>query len=335
MAQSVSVRDVAALAGVSVGTVSNVLNRPDKVSADTVARVQLAIERLGFVRNEAARQLREGRSRAIGLVILNVANPFFTDIARGAEDGAAAAGLSLILGNSDERAEREAGYLDLFEQQRVHGVLISPLGDVAPRLQRLRARGIPGVLVDRRSADASFSSVSVDDVAGGRLAIEHLIAQGRRRIAFVGGPDGLRQVVDRLHGASAVAASHPNVTLESIVVPSLTVQAGRAAAAAIIARERGERPDAVFAANDLLATGLLQGFVLDGHIAVPREIAIVGYDDIPFASAATVPLTSIRQPSFELGSTAVELLLAEAANPATAAQHVVFQPELVVRESSL
>jgi LacI family transcriptional regulator len=198
-----SVRDVALRAGVSVGTVSNVLNRPAKVTADTVARVQRAIDELGFIRNDAARQLRAGHSKTLGLVVLDVRNPFFTDVARGAEDKAAEAGLTVILGNSDENTDRESAYLDLFEEQRVHGVLISPFGDITTRLERLRQRGIPAVLVDRSSGDASFSSVSVDDLAGGRLAVEHLIAQGRGRIAFIGGPMQIRQVQDRLAGAPA------------------------------------------------------------------------------------------------------------------------------------
>jgi len=145
----VSVRDVAVAAGVSVGTVSNVLNRPDRVAGATVERVNAAIADLGFVRNDAARQLRAGRSRSIGLVVLDVSNPFFTDVARGAEQRAAEEGLSVLLGNSDESSSRERGYLDLFEEQRVHGVLISPIADDLPRLRRLRERGIPVVLVDR------------------------------------------------------------------------------------------------------------------------------------------------------------------------------------------
>uniref|UniRef100_UPI00286A6520 LacI family DNA-binding transcriptional regulator n=1 Tax=Salinibacterium sp. TaxID=1915057 RepID=UPI00286A6520 len=148
-----SVRDVAARAGVSVGTVSNVMNHPGKVTPATAARVTAAIEELGFIRNDAARQLRDGRSKTIGLVVLDVRNPFFTDVARGAEDAAAEAGLSVTLGNSDENTDRESAYLDLFEQQRVHGVLISPYSDITARLLGLRARGIPAVLVDRTSSD--------------------------------------------------------------------------------------------------------------------------------------------------------------------------------------
>jgi LacI family transcriptional regulator len=334
METSVSVRDVAALAGVSIGTVSNVLNRPEKVAASTVVRVQLAIDRLGFVRNDAARQLRAGRSRAIGLIILDVANPFFTDVARGAQGQAAAAGMSVILGNSDENADRESEYLELFESQRVHGVLLSPFGEAAPRLLQLRKNGIPAVLVDRLSADSSFSSVSVDDVAGGAMAVQHLIAQGRRRIAFVGGPLAIRQISDRLHGASSATASQPNATLEVIPLTALTVDEGRRAGEFIAARDASSRPDAVFAANDLVATGLLQAFIMNHSIAVPEDIAIVGYDDITFARAAAVPLSSVSQPAALIGQTSVDILLAEADDLGLPSQHVVFQPSLVVRQSS-
>ncbi|HEY8590315.1 MAG TPA: LacI family DNA-binding transcriptional regulator [Naasia sp.] len=328
-----SVRDVAVRAGVSVGTVSNVLNRPDRVSPEAVERVQRAIDELGYVRNDAARQLRAGRSTTIGLVVLDVGNPFFTDVARGSQDEAAAHGFSILLGNSDEDAERENAYLDLFEEQRVHGVLISPSGDVDARLARLRARGTPAVLVDRLSSDGSISAVAVDDLAGGRLAVEHLVTGGRRRIAFIGGPLSVRQVADRLAGARA-AADAGGATLEVVETSALTVLEGRQAGEALADRSPTDRPDAVFAANDLVAVGLLQGLAIRRGIRVPEEIALIGYDDIDFAGTAVVPLSSIRQPSRLIGETAVRLLLEEAADPGSEPRQVVFQPELVARDST-
>jgi LacI family transcriptional regulator len=332
---TVSVRDVAKRAGVSVGTVSNVMNHPEKVSPAVVSRVTAVIQSLGFIRNDAARQLRDGRSKTIGLVVLDVRNPFFTDIARGAEDKAASAGLAITLGNSDENVAREATYLDLFEQQRVHGVLISPYADITERLRGLRERGIPAVLVDRTSSDLTFSSVSVDDIFGGRLAVEHLIGKGRRRIAFIGGPLAIRQVSDRLEGARRAIEVNPDVTLEVIEIEALSVIAGRAAGNQILAREANARPDAIFAANDLVSMGVLQALMMQGTVInVPRDIAIIGYDDIDFASAAVVPLSSIRQPSALIGQTAVEILLEIAADPTIEARQIVFQPELVVRAST-
>lgn len=330
---TVSVRDVARHAGVSVGTVSNVMNHPEKVAPAAAARVQAAIEELGFIRNDAARQLRDGRSKTIGLVVLDLRNPYFTEMARGAEDKASEAGLSLTLGNSDENTKREAAYLDLFQQQRVHGVLISPYTNIDDRLHALRRRGIPSVLVSRQSTDPAVSSVSIDDIAGGRMAVEHLISQGRRRIAFVGGPMKIQQVADRLAGARMPLEVNPDVTLEVIEIDDLTVLAGREVGARLAARE--DRPDAVFAANDLVAMGVLQALMLQGvGLRVPEDIALIGYDDIDFAAAAVVPLSSIRQPAALIGQTAVEILLQEAADPDLDARQVVFQPELVVRAST-
>lgn len=328
------VKDVARRAGVSVGTVSNVLNRPDRVSVVVRDRVARAIAELGYVRNAAARQLRAGRSTTIGMIVLDVRNPFFTDVARGAEDEAAEQGLSVTLGNSDENPVREAAYLDLFDEQRVHGVLISPIGDVAARLGRLRERGTPAVLVDRIGADGRISSVSVDDVGGGRMAVDHLLRTGRRRIAFVGGPVGIRQVADRLDGARAAIAAHPGAALEVLETTALTVLEGRRVGQSLAERSRRDRPDAVFAANDLLAMGLLQALAMRRALNVPGDIVLVGFDDIDFASAAIVPLTSVRQPSQLIGRTATRLLLEEAADPIVVPRQIVFQPELVIRAST-
>lgn len=331
---SASVKDVAALAQVSVGTVSNVLNRPEIVAPETVERVMSAMHKLSYVRNEAARQLRLGHSQALGLITLSGGNPFFTDMTTAAEDAASEAGYSVIVGNSNDRKDREAGYLSLFEELRVRGVLLSPAGDPARRLRELRDRGIAAVLVDRVSSDDSFSSVSVDDVAGGVLAAAHLIQSGRTRLAFVGGPLAIRQVSDRLAGARHEVEKHPGVTLEVVPVDALTIQEGRRAGESLAQRPAARRPDAVFAANDLVAVGLLQGLFIDGRLAIPDEIALVGYDDIMFASASVVPLTSVRQPSRLIGRTGVEILIQEAQNPELEPRHVLYQPELVVRASS-
>lgn len=329
----VSIRDVATRAGVSVGTVSNVLNRPDSVPEATLERVRAAIAELGYVRNDAARQLRAGRSTTVGLVVLDARNPFFTDVARGADDEAARHGLSVLIGNSDEHRDRELRLVSHFEEQRAHGLLISPIGDDVERLRELRERGIPVVLVDRTVPGSGFSSVAVDDVHGGELAARHLLATGRRRLAYVGGPARLRQVADRAEGARRAVAEIEGATLETVPTASLTVAEGRAAGERIAALPAPDRPDAVFAANDLLALGVLQALAFAG-IAVPADIALIGYDDIDFAAAATVPLSSVRQPSGAIGATALSILVEEAADPSLAARDVLFEPELVVRAST-
>ncbi len=332
---AVSVRDVAAAASVSVGTVSNVLNRPEKVAPATVERVTQAIEKLGFVRNDAARQLRAGRSRSIALIVLDAGNPFFAEVARGAEARAAEDGMTVLLGNSDERQDRESAYLELFREQRVNGVLVTPVSGGLDRLARLQAGGVPVVLVDHEDDERRFGSVSVDDVEGGHLAASHLLSTGRRRIAVIAGPPTIRQVADRLEGARRAVAEVEGATLEVIEMSALSVLQGREAGELLRARPAAARPDAVFAANDLLAVGALQAFTLMGDLRVPRDIALIGYDDIDFASATVVPLSSVRQPAHLIGYTAVDLLLKELDQPGDAHERRVrFQPELVVREST-
>jgi len=327
------IRDVAAAASVSVGTVSNVLNAPERVAPATVARVHAAIEKLGFVRNDAARQLRAGQSRCVGLLVLDVGNPFFTDVARSAELRAAQHNLVVLLGTSDDDPGRERNYLDTFEEQRVFGLLISPVGEDLDRLLVLQRRGVPVVLVDRDGTGTPFPSVAVDDVAGGRLAAHHLCERGRRRIAYVGGPLGLRQVADRLAGARAAVDEFPGTTLEVVPTDEPSVLAGRAAGELLCARPVEQRPDAVFCANDLLAIGMLQALASSG-VSVPGDVALIGYDDIDFARSAAVPLSSIRQPSADIGATALDLLMVSAESPKAEPNHVMFRPELVARAST-
>lgn len=332
----VSIREVAAHAGVSVATVSNVLNRPEIVAVSTRDRVHASIAELGFVRNESARQLRAGRSRTIGLVVLDVANPFFTDLARGVEDEASKAGYAVILCNSDDLERKEKRHLELLEEHRVQGVLITPVAGAGSRLARLQRRGTPVVLVDSRSASRGQCSVAVDDVLGGDLAVSHLLAAGHRRIAYLSGPPAIRQVADRREGALRALrrAGRDAADLEVIDAGGLNVAAGQKAGAEIAALPAAGRPSAVFCANDLIALGVLQEMTRN-RIRVPEDISIVGYDDIDFAAAAAVPLTSVRQPRQQLGHTAARLLLDEAAD-GDAHQHrqVIFEPELVVRQST-
>jgi LacI family transcriptional regulator len=334
--RAASVKDVAARAGVSLGTVSNVLNRPERVSATTRQRVEQAMAELRFVRNESARQLRVGHSRILGYVMLDASNPFFTDVAQGIESAAEEAALSLFLCNSDNRAEREAVHLDHLREQRVQGVLITPVDPDSPALDDLIGRGTPLVIVDRTRSRANVCSVSVDDTLGGRLAVEHLLELGHRRVAFVGGPDTIGQVRERWQGSRAAwgDAGLPPDDLVLIDTASLTVGEGRLAGERLSGLPAKRRPTAAFCANDLVALGLLQ-YAIANHRQVPADLAIVGYDDIEFAAAAAVPLTSVRQPRQLLGRRATALLLDETSNPDHEHQSVVFQPELVARTSTL
>lgn len=335
MSSMSSIREVAKRAGVSLGTVSNVLNRPEIVSEETRRRVQQAIEEIGFVPNGSARQLRAGRSQHIGLVVLDVANPFFTEVARGVEDAANEAGYVVILCNSDDSLEKESHYLQVLEEQRTQGVLITPVQNDASYLQRLRQRGIAVVLLDRPSRIKDLCSVSVDDVRGGELAAMHLIEQGHQRIAFVHGPLTIRQCADRYRGvlrALRAAGLDAGQALVDIATPAQSASAGEACVEQLL--RASIKPTAAFCANDLLALGVMRGLIKLG-CSIPGDMALVGYDDVEFASVLATPLTSIRQPKYELGRTAAELLLDEADNASTHQhKHIVYQPELIVRASS-
>jgi LacI family transcriptional regulator len=330
--QIVGIKDVAQHAGVSVGTVSNVINRPDLVAPETRDRVLAVIDQLGYVRSEAARHLRAGQSRFVAMLVLDMANPFFAQVAAGAERAARAAGLRVMLCDSANDPTEEADYLSLFAEQRVRGVLVTPAGS-GSSLEVLRRHEIPFVLVDRVAADGC--SVSVDDVAGGRLAAGHLADTGHSLIAYVSGPMSLAQCRDRRAGALAelTARGLPEDALSHIEADRMNVAAGRDAGGRLLNLSR--RPTAVFCANDLLALGVLQAMYSAG-VSVPGEMAIIGYDDIEFAAAAAVPLSSIRQPSGEMGRIAAGLLLEEAGEDAPSHRHrrVVLEPELVVREST-
>lgn len=332
-ARRASIVDVARRAGVAVGTVSNVLNRPDRVSAETRDRVQAAIGELGFVRNASARRLRAGSIPTIGAVVLDIANPFFTEVARGVEDRLAADDYTLMLASSDGDAEREARYLRLFESHGVQGVLVTPAGGDLSTVLDARDRGLDVVLLDATAP--GLPSVSVDDVQGARLAVEHLLALGHRRIGFVNGPRTIRQHADRragVHAALAAAGLAPTDALAEVTVPFLDAARGDAGVETLLA-SHAPAPTALFCANDFAAIGALRALRRHG-LAVPDDVAVVGYDDITVAAELAVPLTSVRQPTHELGRRAADMLLRRHADPDAAPEQVEFLPELVVRRSS-
>ena len=330
---AVGIKQVAARAGVAIGTVSNVLNRPELVAEPTRRRVLAAIEELGYVRNETARALRAGRSRTIALVVLDAANPFFADVASGVESIAHDMGSMVVVCDTGGDVRRERRYLAQLEEQRVQGVLITPVGDENQALLRLSQRGTPVVLVDSGTLRQKTCCVFVDDVLGGQLALAHLVDAGFEKIALVGGHDGIRQVAERRRGATMASDGAP-VAVSTIDTPTLSIAAGRQAGTHIAEMPASTRPTGVFCANDLLALGLMQQLSRAG-LRIPQDVGVVGYDDIEYAEAALVPLTSLRQPRAELGRTAAQLLVAELVE-GTAHHHrqVIFEPELVVREST-
>jgi LacI family transcriptional regulator len=328
---SVSLRDVAKAAKVSVGTVSNVLNRPEVVAPETLARVQGTIRDLGFVPNGFARHLRSGHSRTLGLIVPDVANPFFTEVARGVEDAASKRDYAVFLCNSDESASKEDRYINVLIEQQVRGVLITPTDVKSDRLDAMRDRGIAVALVDREIKGRKQCSVSVDDVHGGQLGIEYLTGLGHTDIAWVCGPDSIPQVADRGAGV-AKAAKFAGAKVETIRIPLHNTAQGEEAAKKILALKT--TPTAIFCANDLLALGVMRT-LRENKFKIPEQVSVLGYDDIEFAASAAVPLSSISQPAYQMGVTAADLLLNECEEADTHEhQQIRFQPQLVERAST-
>jgi LacI family transcriptional regulator len=327
---TIGIRDVAERAGVSTATVSNVINKPGRTAASTAARVMAAMEELGYVPNQLARELRTGAPTSIGMVLLSVANPFFADLAHACEAAAEAAGYSLTISSSNESGDRQDRYVELFGRQRVAGVIVAPVDGPTAAMEALYRRGTPVVLFDEAGPHTRLPSVILDGRVGGYLAVRHLIETGRRRLVFLGGP--LRLVEQRWIGAMQAAAEAASVSLRHIDTVGTTIEAGRAAGQAIEAMDPDDRPDAVFAANDLLALGLQQALITSSRIRLPQDLAIVGYDDIAFGATASVPLTTIRQPVDELAREAVRVLTREDADETP--ERVRIEPTLVVRQST-
>ncbi|XVV15095.1 LacI family DNA-binding transcriptional regulator [Actinoplanes sp. CA-131856] len=324
-----TIRDVARVAGVSDGTVSNTLNRPHLVNAETRERVMAAVAEVGYVPNAAARALRVGRTRAIGLVVLDFGNPFFAEVAGGAEQEATTVGAEVALFNTGiGRLEREKRLLHRLAESRLDGLVITPNDVDDPLLAIIEERGTPVVVLGREVPTRRRSAVRGDDLLGGELAARHLLELGHRRLGFAGWRHD-----ERYLGAAATAAE-VGATVTWMGTDSDGLADGLRIGARLAALPVGERPTAVFCANDLIAAGLVQSVTHQGW-RIPRDLAVVGFDDTDLASAAAaVELTSVRQPAAELGQAAVRLVLDEANEPGRQPQDVVFRPQLVIREST-
>ena len=330
-AHRVRIREVAQHAGVSVGTVSNTLNHPERVSPETQAVVRATIRELGFVPNQQARVLMGAPSKVIGLVVVDVLSPFFMEIAHSVERVAREAGYAVILCNSENDHDKEFSLLQMLAAQQVRGALLSPAGGGKPTVEGLH--GFPVVYLDYKGA-AAGCSVSVDHAAGGRLAAQHLLSLGHEKLAFVGGRPGLQQFDLRTQGmrtAIVEVGLDPQNVLTEVHEKGIGLESGRRAARHLL---DSELPSGICCGNDMLAFGVFRELRSHG-IRIPQDVALVGYDDVEFAESWIVPLTSVRQPTSEMGRQAAHLLFEHAAGvPEHEHRQLVLQPELVVRSTS-
>jgi len=325
------IQDVARRAGVAIGTVSNVLNNPDLVSEQTRAKVEVAIAELGFVRNSAARALAARRTDTVGLVLTDIANSLFVDIARGADSGTARGRLQLLLANSDSDEAKQNSYLELFDQARVAGIILAPMDRPLEATLAVHSHGRPLVLVNAPTAEPRLCNVIVNEELGGYLAASHLLDQGARRLAYLAGYPDLHAITGRLDGVRRAVAG-AGASLRVVEAPNLKIGSGRALGQQIL---QSDGIDGVVCPSDPLAIGVIQA-ATDLGIRVPEELLVVGYDDDHFASESAIPVSTVSQPGRRMGELAVELLLEEISQPADHLhQTVTLDPRLIPRRSSL
>lgn len=329
------ISDVAALAGVSQGTVSNVVNHPERVTEATRVKVARAIEMLNYTPHGPARSLAVGSTRALGLVLTDLQNSLFVDIARGVERRAAEAGASVLIANTDAELQREQRYLQVFAETRVLGTLIT-LNDTRHyhRVVTTDRGDIPLVLLNYAPEDATHCSVHVDNVDGGRIAAEHLLGIGRRKLAIVGVPGSLQPVAERSQGFNSVLVDYDLPPAEIATVGELNRAHGWHAGMQLIPRIEAGEIDGVFAMADLVAAGIAQAILTHSSLRIPEDIAIVGYDNNRAAWDSPTPLTTIAQPGEEMGYVGAGLALDEIGAVDHAHRAIDLSPTLVTREST-
>lgn len=328
--------DVARHAGVSAGTVSNVLNHPHRVREQLRNRVLLSIEELQFVRNANASSLAAGRSASIGVVVIDLGNSLFVDIALGAQTEARAAGLRLLLAGSEDDHELQQENVAFFDEARVAGLLLGPMQDSTSQIERFTRHGRPVVLVNYDPGHEDICSVIVDNEQAGYLAAQHLIETGREKITFLGGREHLQPVhLRRLGARRAAAEAGPHIVIEEFHLSDITVESGRAAARQLAKRPLRHRPDAILAVTDTLASAVLDELDSQG-CSVPDDIAVMGCDHNTGAWSGDISLSTVAMHGQAVGAAAMTLLLEELGPEASTHRHrrIVLQPELVVRTST-
>ncbi|MGH3354583.1 MAG: LacI family DNA-binding transcriptional regulator [Nocardioidaceae bacterium] len=327
-----TIYDVATRAGVSPATVSRVLNGRTDVSPDLAKRVHAAVRQLDYRPNGVARNLRRRGTKVWGLIISDIGNPFFTAMVRGVEDAAHEAGYSLVLCNSDDDLDKEQRYIEIALAEQMAGVIVSPASEAGSDLSGLVDRGVPVVAVDRRVGRLDVDTVLVDNVWGARLATQHLMDSGCRRIACITGPTRTTTASERLQGFRlAHQAAGRTVDADLEVLENFKEDGGYDGAQRLLAME--SRPDGVFVTNNLMTVGALEALV-DAGVEIPADMLVVGFDDIPWARLTRPRLTTVQQPTYDMGREAGRLLAARLSADPGLARTVVLPPSLQVRESS-
>ncbi len=328
----ITMRDVAERAGVSVTTVSHVINNTRPVSDTLRHRVVTAMQDLGYQPNTLARSLRRGKTHTIGVIVPDHSNPFFAEVARGIEDTSFEHGYSVIICNSDRDLHKERLYISVLVEKQVDGILFVAAGLSADNIQPLLDRPMPLVIVDRHIPALAVDSVLADNQRGGWLATQHLIELGHRRIGCIVGPEDITSSTERVAGYRQALSDHQLPPDEGLIIRGdFQYESGY---------EAGERlldlvppPTAIFACNDLMAVGVMSR-ALEIGLAIPADLSVIGFDDIRPTVYANPPITTIKQPKYEMGVAATELLLARIRDSGKTPQQQVLETSLIIRQST-
>lgn len=332
--KTIGLVDVARKAGVNISTVSRTINQTGRISPEVQKRVRGVMKELGYRPNRVARRLRvrDGRCHLLGLLLPNIQSPFFADLARGVEDIAYKHNFAVILCNYDEDPKREAFYLDVLSSELVDGIIVPPIHENDVAVARVIREGIPVVCVDRSLTDVPTDRVEIDNAGGAFDAVSHLIKKGHRRIGIIGGPAKSSTGRERSAGyREAHKAYGLEIDLELARTGDYKKESGRLLASELLALPK--RPTALFVCNGLMTIGALE-VISERKLRIPQDIAIIGFDELPLCSAFTPPLTTVRQPAYEVGRDAAELLFRRLDDPKRPFTSLELAPELVVRSST-
>jgi LacI family transcriptional regulator len=327
-----TIRDVARQAGVSIASVSRVVNGREGVGTEITERVRQAVSELGFQPNSVASSLKTARTHILACVIPDISNPFFPELVRAVEDAARAAGYATLLCNTDDDPDKEADYLRLLDRRRVDGLILIPCHDEAPpaALLHLAARGTPVIIVDRRMDGFACDIVLTDNRHGGRLAARHLLELGHRRIGILNRAPDTSTARERDAGFRAELSPAGAYDPALVRLGRYNLESGRAMAADLLASP--VRPTAILAGNDLLAIGALQA-AADLGLRVPEDLSVVGFDGILLSQAVVPRLTTVAQPIYRLGELAVQLVLRPPDRTRRPRTHLL-RPELRIGRSA-
>jgi LacI family transcriptional regulator len=325
-----TIQDVAKKAGVAPMTVSRVINQSGYTSPDVRARVQAAVEELGYMPNSLARSLRIRRTNTIALILTDITNPFFTTLARGVEDAASKAGYTVIFGNTDESEEKEKHYLDMILQKRVDGILLVPAGGSVLPVEHIRHYHTPVVVLDRRIPGEVVDVVRCDSEQGAYRLTRLLLDLGHRQIALLNGPAGVSTSEDRAVGY--LRGMREAGLAPQLAYGSFTVESGGAMTRKALKMQ--PCPTALIAGNNFIAIGALKA-IRNAGLEVPDDVALVGFDDLPAAMIIEPFLTVADQPAYEMGCQAAELLFKRLSGEQVDPPHEILLPiNLIVRSSS-